>query len=904
MKGQHIGLEPNGPTLPNSGSINIASFDDAEENTAGVMDYSSGDLELVRDSDNQQVGVRFNGVNIPQGATILDAYIQFAVDETNSEATSLTIHGEAADNSFLLSTTKISLRPRTSSSVAWSPVPWLTLNQSGSDQRTPSLVPIVQELVNRSGWDPGMAMTFIITGTGKRVAISEDGAGTDGTAPRLIVSYTMSPVNTPTPSLTPAPTATFTPAPTQTSTPASTATPTVYTLVLQPNGTDGLDTNIVSTSATTNYGTSADMGVGENNDSTNKYSRSLIKFDLSSLPANATITTATLSLWTSSDLSSNDRTIQVYRLKVPFVEGQATWNRSVTGTNWQVVGASGANDRESSAIGSTLILNNEPLNTEKQIVLDTAKIQEFVNGSFTNNGFILVADTEVNDRFNYKTSDTATATQRPKLVIQYTIGGSTPTPVSTFTPTVSLTPTNTSTSSPTPTGLTNTNTPTATNTNTPTQTSTNTATPTNAATPTFSPTPTFTFTPTFTPTPTTPPVPVFSNASFTYDGDGKRVTSTIATNIANTTTYFVGNYYELTGTTVTKYYYAGTQRIAMRKDGTLYYLIGDHLGSTSIVTDANGAIVSETKYKAWGEVRSELGTSPSNYTYTGQYSYASDFGLLFYNARWVDPSLGRFAQADTIVPPGVQGYDRYAYVANNPLRYIDPTGHRNCEEDGYNCPGDSKASVRWSKIKSFFTPKDNYEGPWAWDHNRRQVIAKNKFSSENLTCSPSWVCIPASIQRGIYQENRIVLTGEILEDIKNDPRIEDIESRIVSSVLNDPRYKVEEFTRIRSYPNSITLGDDFGPWYVDAKRPVTWVARAVNVGVDIHVLKTGEIYLNYEFSDVLDLRPDWSNPDREAYNYAVAYFFGPIYHEFLGGSDEMIVHAQWMTKIDPSDPRH
>ncbi len=50
-------------------------------------------------------------------------------------------------------------------------------------------------------------------------------------------------------------------------------------------------------------------------------------------------------------------------------------------------------------------------------------------------------------------------------------------------------------------------------------------------------------------------------------------------------------------------------------------------------------------------------------------------GCLWDNARWHDPSLGRFAQADTIVPGGVQGLDRYAYVNNNPLRYTDPTGH-------------------------------------------------------------------------------------------------------------------------------------------------------------------------------------------------------------------------------------
>ncbi|MFZ5883970.1 MAG: RHS repeat-associated core domain-containing protein [Chloroflexota bacterium] len=80
---------------------------------------------------------------------------------------------------------------------------------------------------------------------------------------------------------------------------------------------------------------------------------------------------------------------------------------------------------------------------------------------------------------------------------------------------------------------------------------------------------------------------------------------------------------------------------------------------------------------------------PTDYTFTGQYSYASDFGLMFYNARWLrsvpvtqwrgyDPSLGRFAQADTIVPEqtqGVQAWDRYAFVNNNPVRYTDPSGH-------------------------------------------------------------------------------------------------------------------------------------------------------------------------------------------------------------------------------------
>jgi RHS repeat-associated protein len=151
----------------------------------------------------------------------------------------------------------------------------------------------------------------------------------------------------------------------------------------------------------------------------------------------------------------------------------------------------------------------------------------------------------------------------------------------------------------------------------------------------------------------------------------------LTTNVGTTTTYFVDTHYEVTDGVVTKYYYAGSQRIAMRKAGELFYILGDHLGSTSIVTSANGTKVSEMRYKAWGEVRYESGVSPTDYTYTGQYS-DSYINLLWYNSRHYDPYLGRFTSPDSIVPTAVQGvqaYDRFAYVSNNPVRYNDPTGH-------------------------------------------------------------------------------------------------------------------------------------------------------------------------------------------------------------------------------------
>jgi RHS repeat-associated protein len=134
----------------------------------------------------------------------------------------------------------------------------------------------------------------------------------------------------------------------------------------------------------------------------------------------------------------------------------------------------------------------------------------------------------------------------------------------------------------------------------------------------------------------------------------------------------------------------------MRQGSTLYYLMSDHLGSTSLTTNASGGVISDMKYKAWGEVRFQSGTSPTDYTYTGQKSYTESFGLMFYNARWLDVSLGRFAQADSIVPGGVQGYDRYAYVNNNPVRHIDPTGHicREGDNTGRSCDGANKVGYK------------------------------------------------------------------------------------------------------------------------------------------------------------------------------------------------------------------
>lgn len=171
-------------------SLRIATgADDAEESAGGIMYLESTDIELVFDYNLQTVGLRFAGVAIPPGATILTAYLQFQTDETSADPVALTIQGEATDHAMPFSWTirNISPRPRTSSAVAWAPPPWSFVDEAGPAQRTPDLAAVLQEIVSRPGWTSGNALALIITGTGKRVARSFNGLHTG--APLLHLEF-------------------------------------------------------------------------------------------------------------------------------------------------------------------------------------------------------------------------------------------------------------------------------------------------------------------------------------------------------------------------------------------------------------------------------------------------------------------------------------------------------------------------------------------------------------------------------------------------------------------------------------------------------------------------------------------------------------------------------------------
>ncbi len=162
---------------------------------------------------------------------------------------------------------------------------------------------------------------------------------------------------------------------------------------------------------------------------------------------------------------------------------------------------------------------------------------------------------------------------------------------------------------------------------------------------------------------------------------------------------------------------------------TRQWLFGDHLGSVSaFVEEGSGDAVSQRFYP-FGHERLATSTGvlagsvlerggvelPTDVGFTGQVRDDST-GLLFYNARYYDPVVGRFTQADTIIPNPANPVDlnRYAYVRNSPLIHTDPSGHETCSEK------DGGGTVCWSEADMFglqlqnstpLNPYDPYADP-------------------------------------------------------------------------------------------------------------------------------------------------------------------------------------------------
>ncbi len=144
------------------------SSDDAVQ-TGNTVTLDDNVLEF---NNNTTVGIRFPEVNIPQGATIESARITFNRAGRllgNNGPVTIAVRGERAVNAppFAAQNRNISKRNKTAARVTWSPDDWATSNDPDRYHDTAELQPIVQQIVNRGGWQPNNAMSFIFKTSGQ-----------------------------------------------------------------------------------------------------------------------------------------------------------------------------------------------------------------------------------------------------------------------------------------------------------------------------------------------------------------------------------------------------------------------------------------------------------------------------------------------------------------------------------------------------------------------------------------------------------------------------------------------------------------------------------------------------------------------------------------------------------------
>jgi RHS repeat-associated protein len=120
---------------------------------------------------------------------------------------------------------------------------------------------------------------------------------------------------------------------------------------------------------------------------------------------------------------------------------------------------------------------------------------------------------------------------------------------------------------------------------------------------------------------------------------------------------------------------SGGGLVSQRDTASRQYYLSDALGSVVGLTDDSGTPTATYKYDPFGNSRGETGAVSNPWRFAGEHREAPGTGLYKVGARYYDPSLGRWAQADPVNQAGsLRAGNPYAYVADDPVNITDPAG--------------------------------------------------------------------------------------------------------------------------------------------------------------------------------------------------------------------------------------
>ena len=444
------------------------------------------------------LGLRFNNVPAPAGATIDSAYLQFYSPTGGWTVVAAEIAAEAVDSSVTFTlANRPSQRPLTAARVQHnSNAQWLAGNWYNFDEmRT-----VVQEVVDRPGWQVGNSLSIILRGTAgawaRKFAAAFESSPVN--AARLVITYTIpGPTATPTdlPTNTPTPTPTLTP--TDGPSPTSTDTPSVPTNTPTPTPTPTPE------SLTTLFGHNGRFFHGNMFNVTVTNPLEITSFDV--------------------NIGAGNTTVSVYYRIGGYAGVEANPAAWTLMGSAAVVGA-GPNNRTALAVSSPVL---QPGTYGFYVTVDPAGPVDMYytsgSGTFANADLAITTGIGVGGLFGDPAACAArNFSNNPCIFLDRTWNGTiyyrTIAPTATPTATATATPTDTPTNTPTPTA---TATDVPTNTPIPTETPTATATATPTNTPTNTPTPT----PTNTPAPNRAPY-VIPNQTTVTAVNGQMVTNT------------------------------------------------------------------------------------------------------------------------------------------------------------------------------------------------------------------------------------------------------------------------------------------------------------------------------------------------------------------------------------------
>jgi len=428
------------PTLK---TVTITQIEDTflDRTYHDVNYYTSGFLQMyssLEGGTDQRPVFQFDLSQIPIGSQVTAATLNLFTYPPGSNTVSQTVSAYALRRAW---------NPREATwDQAASGVPWATggADMPGVDRGTVAYDSVV---VSDPNWRPyqwnitalvaewvldplsnhGLIMLATTNGLAKQRFCSIDWVQPDF-RPSLVVTYRPS-------TFTPTPTATTGPSPTGTAT--ATVAPTVGTKLFAPSQ----DAYINEYYPETNYGADWSLRIKNDNE------RSLVRFDLSSIPSSAIVTDATLRLFAYRRQGSASTPLMgAYPLKRAWSEGSVTWRQAAADQPWGLAGANDlVADREGTAVAST------PLTTvpDWYALSVTSAVQSWVTDPASNYGFILINLESAAEFIFYSQNYPVNAGLRPQLEVTYYVPLPTATP--THTPTATATPTQTNTPTATPT---------------------------------------------------------------------------------------------------------------------------------------------------------------------------------------------------------------------------------------------------------------------------------------------------------------------------------------------------------------------------------------------------------------------------------------------------------------------